>query len=245
MKQRISEWWQMATQTRPTLAYVGLSVVIVLVITGIILGIAIPGAKVDAMAYARQQAAQAVNNVTATRVQLQADFGVFQAALQQQVDGQLNAMGSQVNQTQADMIAMSGQLAGLQSALAVLNQTLLSSFLAGSFGNYTIQAWSGPGGNFTANVHLVYSPGLGNLTDHAAALDYFNASVNWSMESVPAYVPAITFNGTVWAVSEVWFNVGVLQLQPGVQSIFPVSCIGLNETWNPTFAYVDAFSLGT
>lgn len=241
MKQRISDWWQMTTQTRPTLAYVGLSVVIALVVMGIILGIAIPGAKVDAMAYARQQATQAMNNVTATRVQLQADFEVFQTTIQQGINGVLDGMSSVLNQTQADTATVTAALVALQSDVAGLNEAASSSYLAGTFGNYTIHARSAGGGNFTANVHMLYAPGLGNLTDYVAALDYFTASVNWSMESVPVYVCTPTFNGTTWAVAEIWFNVGVLQLQPGEEAVFPVSCIGLNETWQPSFAYVDMF----
>jgi type II secretory pathway pseudopilin PulG len=241
MKQRISEWWQMATQTRPTLAYVGLSVVIALVVMGIIVGIAIPGAKVDAMAYARQQAAQAMNNVTATRVQLQADYEVFQTTIQQGINDGLDGMSSLLNQTEADIATVTAALVAVQSDVAGLNEAALSSYLAGTFGNYTIHARSAGGGNFTANVHMLYVPGVGNETDYGAVLGFFTAGVNWSMESVPAYVCTPTFNGTSWALTEVWFNVGILQLQPGEEAVFPVSCIGLNETWQPTFAYVDMF----
>jgi hypothetical protein len=239
MKGKISEWWQVTTQTRPTLAYVGLSVVLALAITGIILAIAIPGAKGDAMAYARQQSTQAMNNMTATRVQLQADFDVFRAALNEQVTEALDGMGSSVYQATAAVAAMSADLASLWATVAGLNQTAMSSYLSGSFGNYTIHAWSGAGGNFTGNVHLVYSPGK-----DIAALDDLVAGINWTAE-VPAYKPAFTFNGTDWVVAELWFNVGVLQLQPGDQAIFPVSCIGLNEAWQPTLAYVDVFSLAS
>lgn len=136
----------------------------------------------------------------------------------------------------------------LIDALARLNaveeaksyHSLPESYLTGTFPDYTLYVKSGEASNFTANVHLAYWPAVGNATSYNRTLTEFYAGINFTA-SPPAYVPVITFNGTAWGTSEIWFNIGIYEIETLTKAIIPITCWGLNLT--PSFAYVEVYSV--
>ena len=112
-------------------------------------------------------------------------------------------------------------------------------YLAGTFPDYTLYVKSDEAINFTANVHLAYQPAVGN-TSYNQTLTEFYAGINFTA-SPPAYVPVVTFNGTAWGISEVWFNIGVYGIEPLSVAVIPITYVGLNLT--PSFAYVEVYRI--
>lgn len=235
-KERLADWWHRVTERwelrKEVYVHIGIAVVIALALTGIILGATIPGMK----AGISQQSEQFAQDMADIIDQMQSDYDDFQANMTEQLDD----IGDEIhNDLQALIGAMQAELDQLQSDLG----SLTAAYLTGEYGNYSVHVKALVGGNFTANVHLQYSPGIGNSTDYTAALDYFSASVNWTIGGVPSYVCSPTFNGTAWVITDVWFNIGSFTLHPDGVSILPVACTGLNTTWVPDLAYVDVFRL--
>lgn len=237
-KERLADWWHRVTErwgiTREVWVHILMSCGIIMVVVAIILGISIGGMKADI----RQQSEQFAQDLAGIIGQQQAGYDQFQANMTEQLDD----MGGEIqNDLQALIGAMQAELDQLQSDLG----SLTAAYLTGEYGNYSVHVKALVGGNFTVNVHLQYSPGKGNSTDYAAALDYFYTSVNWTMGGVPSYVCSPTFNGTAWVITDVWFNIGSFALHPDGVSILPVACTGLNTTWVPDLAYVDVFRLSS
>ena len=237
-KERLADWWHRVTERwelrREVYVHIGIAVVIALAFTGIILGVTASRWNTD-MDF---QADYFGSLLAATRDQQQSGYDQFQANVTEQLDDWGNEIQ---NDLQALIGAMQAELDQLQSDLG----SLTAAYLTGEYGNYSVHVRALVGGNFTANVHLQYSPGIGNSTDYTAALDYFSASVNWTMGGVPSYVCSPTFNGTAWVITDLWFNIGSFTLQPDGLSILPVTCTGLNTTWVPDLAYVDVFRLSS
>lgn len=118
-------------------------------------------------------------------------------------------------------------------------------YLTDTFGNYTLHAKSSTAGNFTANIHLVYSAPIstGNTTTQGEALSTFYAGINWAAASVPDYVCDLTCSGnaSTWGISRVWFNIDTFELVANTEKVVAVTFGGLNSTYEPDFAYVEVF----
>jgi len=91
------------------------------------------------------------------------------------------------------------------------------AYLTGAFGNYILHVKSSKAGNFTANVHLVYSPpvAMGNATTWDEAICVFYAGINWTASIVQSYIPTVAYNGTAWGIAKVSFNIGTFYLTAG------------------------------
>jgi len=115
-------------------------------------------------------------------------------------------------------------------------------YLTGTVGNYTLHAECSEAGNFTANVHLVYAAPVyvGNTTTCDGTISTFYAGINWTMANRD-YIPVVTYNGTDWGVSQVWFNLGTFALVADTEAAIPVLFSGLNSTYVPNFAYVEVW----
>lgn len=140
-----------------------------------------------------------------------------------------------LTQARTDITTIQGEIAG------VLNSSLVAT-LAGTFGNYTLSVKSDEAGDFMAKVHLVYQPSVGNATSYTDALDDFYASVNWTVNAmVPQYVVVPSFNGTAWDITEVWWNVGTVELTAGTEVALNITCAGLDSAWEPDCIYVEVY----
>jgi hypothetical protein len=113
-------------------------------------------------------------------------------------------------------------------------------YLTGTAGNYTLHAKSSESGNFTANVHLVYSRAFGYNGTYEDAQQYFYSGINWT-QTTPSYATVVTFNGTAWELSELWFNIGTFAMTANNETAVDIKFSGLNSTYNPDFAYAEIF----
>lgn len=142
--------------------------------------------------------------------------------------GDISLLGNRVRNTETRLNTVEGDLAELTC-------TPPEAHLTGTFGEYTLHIKSSEAGNFTADVHLIYSPPLwidGGNTTVEEILAGFTTSSGW-------VTPTVSYNGTVWAVTGVGFNIGTFELAADTETTIPVTCTGLNSTWEPTFAYVE------
>lgn len=161
------------------------------------------------------------------------------------LDGVNDALGEQAGDISVLVSRVGnaeGRLNTVEDGLANLPGNSFEAHLTGVFGNYTLSIMSNEAGNFTANVHLVYSPSVGNATGYSEALNDFYAGINWTA-LVPAYMCLVTFNGTAWGVSEVWWNICTFSLIANTEKTIAVTCAGLNSTWEPSFAYVEVYRI--
>lgn len=113
-------------------------------------------------------------------------------------------------------------------------------YLTGTVGNYTLHAECSEAGNFTANVHLVYSRAFGYNGTYEDAQQYFYSGINWT-QGTPFYRTVITFNGTGWNLGELWWNIGTFPMAANNGTAVAVKFGGLNSTYEPDFAYVEVF----
>jgi len=115
-------------------------------------------------------------------------------------------------------------------------------YLTGTLGHYTLHAKCNEAGNFTANVHLVYSPPLsvGNGTTQDQAVSAFYGSINWGLANRD-YVPTLTYNGSAWGVSQVWFNIGTFAMAANNETAIDIIFSGLTGAYSPDFAYVEVW----
>ncbi|MCK4714239.1 MAG: hypothetical protein KAT35_01585, partial [Candidatus Aenigmarchaeota archaeon] len=228
--------------SREVWVHIGISVGIALALVGIILGPVISCVNADIRDQATHfdklvdgQADYFNDAVAATREGLRAEYDSFQGNMTQQWD----VIDYTLASFDERLTIMQAELDQLQSG----SWNEASAHMAGEYPNYTLHMRSMIGGNFTANVHLHYVPGMGNSSNYTAALDYFCTAVDWTMEDVPSYVCQPAFNGTAWVITDIWFNVGLFELGQDQDAALPVSCVGLNSTWVPTLVYVDVFRL--
>lgn len=113
-------------------------------------------------------------------------------------------------------------------------------YLTGTFGNYTLHAKCSTAGNYTANVHLVYSRAFGYAGTYNETIANFYTGINWT-QATPAYCTVVTFNGTAWGISQVWWNIGTFELVANAEKVVAITFGGLNSTYEPDFAYVEVF----
>lgn len=146
---------------------------------------------------------------------------------------------------------MEGRLNGLNGDIDTLQDKLATvgsppeAYLTGNFtsGNLTLHAKAHETGNYTANVHLVFAPPIstGNVTTQGEAMAAFYGSVNWTVTNAEAYVPVLTYNGSTWGVSQVWWNIGTFALAADTDTDISVVFGGLNTTYASVFAYVEIY----
>lgn len=112
-------------------------------------------------------------------------------------------------------------------------------YLTGSPGNYTLHARASQAGNYTANIHLVFAPAVATGNDTLeGALDVFLGTITWNATYIKPYVPVLSYNGTGWVVTEVWWNLGTFALPDGTKDI-TVLFGGLPRF--PTYSYVEIY----
>lgn len=241
LKDKIQYW----TETKGPWTHILMAVGITMLIVAIILGTAMPSKgqvntnKVD-IGQVKTTLVTVVDGLATKASQAELDnfAGNVTEELEDQADSisnhgtRLGNAETRINEAKSDIAAIQGNLAELNSPP--------EAYLTGTFGNYTVHAGCREAGNFTANVHLVYSPSVGNAANYTEVLDGFYAGVNFT-EATQAYVPIAAFNGTVWGISQVWWNIGIFRLVANNETAVSVTCAGLNSTWEPDFAYVEIY----
>lgn len=146
----------------------------------------------------------------------------------------ISGLGTRMGNAETKITAVRSDITVIQGDLAELSNSLSEGYLTGAFGNYTLHAKSNEVGNFTAVVHLAYPDMLNEFYD----------GYNWTVNTtVPAYVPVFAFNGTAWGINEIWWNVGVFELVANNETAIPITCVGLNSTWEPSYAYVEVWQV--
>ena len=242
-KDRLIDW----VERRGTWTRILLAVGIALIITVIILAVAMPGkSATNANAVeigGLKTTIGAVADVLGTKAS-QTELNSWGQNITQALSAQvLDIIGLRARVKTAEDKLKDGRddITAIQGSLAEL---LNKAYLTGIFKNYILHAKSSEAGNFTANIHLVYSAPLyvGNTTTHDETLSAFYAGVNWTASAtMPAYIPVATSNGTVWGISEIWWNIGTFELTANNEKVIGATCAGLNSTWEPSFAYVEVW----
>jgi hypothetical protein len=163
-----------------------------------------------------------------------AQYGNITSTVSQQALS-INLLQSKVGVVESDITTIEGELATVGSPP--------EGYLTGNFtsSNLTLHARASDAGNYTTNVHLVFTPliSVGNATTQDEALTTFYGSVNWTAANVKAYVPVISYNGTDWGIIQVWWNIGTFALAADNTTDVSVLYGGLNST--PSFAYVEIY----
>ena len=188
-----------------------------------------------------------LNTITATTAENLADIlGLGNLATSDEIDslngtvadhtGEIGTLKSRINN--AD-----GRINTIANDIEELVCSPPDAYLSGTFGNYALHVKSNKAGNFTANVHLVYSAPIvmGNATTQDGAISAFYSGINWTKPTVQDYVPTIAYNGTVWGISQVSFNIGTFALATNTEEIVNIKFGGLNISYEPTFAYVKVY----
>lgn len=244
LKGRLGDW----ANQRGAWSHILMAVGITLVVLAIVLGAAMPSKgqvntnKVD-IGGIKNSLAAVVDGLTTKASQAALDefsTTVTGALGDQELD--ITALQARANATDNKINEAKGDINAIRNDLEELTCSPPEGYLAGSFGNYTLYAECNEAGNFTANVHLVYSPMVGTAANHTAIVDSFYASVDWGVNAtIPSYVPVPSFDGTAWGISEVWWNVGTFALAAKTEKAIDITCAGLNSTWAPSYAYVEVW----
>lgn len=139
-----------------------------------------------------------------------------------------------------DVEALAGNITAMQGELETIGSPP-EAYLSGNLtsGNLTIHAEASEAGDYTADVHLVFTPtiGVGNATTYSEAVANWTATVNWAVADAKLYIPVASYNGTTWAISQVWWNVGAFEL--AADTDIAVLFGGLADM--PSFAYVEIY----
>jgi len=245
-KDRLIDW----VNQRGAWTHILVAVGIALLITAIILGAAMPSkGVVNANAGRISEVQNTIGTITdglATKAS-QADLDNLSQSLTDTIDGQdrdIGGLRTRMSAAENGISEARTDITTIQSDMAGLSNSPPEAYLTGTFSNYTLHAKSNEAGNFTTNVHLVYSAPIyvGNATTHDGTLSAFYDDVIW-METTPAYAAVATFNGTAWGISEVWWNVGIFELEANTEEEIEVSCAWLNNIGESSFAYVGVWSV--
>lgn len=166
------------------------------------------------------------------------------------MQGQIDTLSDQEHNNHAMIGGLQTRLGNMENLITAVQGDLATvtcsppeGYLTGTAGNYTLHTKAGRTGNFTANVHLVYSPpiGAGNATTQAKALQVFYSSINWTAPSLRDYICTLAYNGTAWEISQVSFNIGMFALAANTEETVDIKFGGLNISYEPTFAYVEVY----
>ena len=145
-----------------------------------------------------------------------------------------------------DISTLDDRIDTAEGNITTLEATLAAEgYLTGMVGNYILHAKAGTAGNYTANVHLVFSPPIsaGNATTYDEAMAAFYGSVNWTAANVKAYTLVASYNGTAWGISQAWWNISTFALVAGTDTDITVLFAGLANT--PSFAYAEIYPVLT
>lgn len=249
-KDRLIDW----ANTKGAWTHILLAVGIALFITTIILAAAMPSkgaVRANAVDIGELQTTTSTISGQLSAKASQADLDNWlqdiNATLGIQA-GDTNSIGNRISdveaKVEAKLDAIEGCIVAINNSLAELTCSPLEAYLTGAFGDYALHAISGEAGNFTANVHLVYPAPVyvGNTTSYDETVSAFYAGINFA-ELPPTYIPTITFNGTAWGISEVWWNIGTFELAVNTEKAISITCAGLNIAWKPSFAYVEVWPI--
>ncbi|WP_218254180.1 hypothetical protein [Candidatus Magnetobacterium casense] len=130
-----------------------------------------------------------------------------------------------VNLLQPKVAAIEGDIDTIQTTLQGIGSPP-EAYLTGNLtaGNLTIHAKASDPGNFTANIHLVFSLPI-------------YAGLNWTTNIT--YVPVMSYNGTDWGTSQVWWNIGTFALAADTNTPIDITFAGLVN--QPSFAYIEIY----
>lgn len=243
-KDRLIDW----ANQRGAWTHIMVAVGIALVITAIILAAAMPSkSTINANAADISEFQAAIDMISArlsTKIsQAELDNWVqnINNALGTQA-GDISSLGNRVGNAETRLSGVEGNVTAINDSWAKLTCSPPEAYLTGTFRDYTLHVKSSEAGNFTANMHLVYSPSVGNAINYTETLDGFYAGINWAEPSIPAYICSVNFNGSAWGISEVWFNIGTFEITDNETRI-DITCAGLNSAWEPDFVYAEVFKI--
>lgn len=218
--------------TRESWKAIGIAVGVSLVIVAIILAVAMPR-----QAYYQEQIDTLSASWAYAVIQNQETVNKLWDKVQN-ITGAFSNQTDELNLYHAQLLDALDRLSIAENNLANFHCSI-EGYLTGTYPDYKLYVKTSEAGNYTADVHLVYQPAAGNYTSYNQTLTEFYASINFT--AAPAYATTITFNGTAWGISEVWFNIGVYGIEPPSVAVIPITCTGLNLT--PSFAYVEVFKV--
>lgn len=234
-KDRIADWWRGVMDglelDRPDMIHIGLAIGISLILVALVIGIPLSIASRNIS----NQGIKLDDSIESIQTQLLTNYDAMNLTLQQ-------TLNEQWAEIQNHAATYDAAIAEMQADLSVLAADHFA-YVIGGWDNYLLCMKLDIDGQCTANIHLAYSPGIGNLTDSVTALNYFFAGVNWTESSVPAYQCAVSCNNTSWSIADVMFNIGMFELQPNIELVMPISCPGLNATWQPSYIYAEVYQL--
>ena len=153
----------------------------------------------------------------------------------------VSALDTRANSTDTQIAGMESQITDIEDELANAINSPPESYLTGTAGNYTLHAKSSESGNFTATVHLVYSPpiAVGNTTSSNATAEFYS-TMDWPKAN-RSYVPTLAYDGTDWLVVEVCFNIGTFEMSAATDRQVMVEFGGLDSAYEPDYAYVEVY----
>ena len=217
--------------TREAWVRIGIAAGITILITGIIILASSPGSAITRL----DDAVSDINNTL--------EGGPF--ATDADLDNISNLVayhGGNISWLDTRTCNIENQVALVRADVEHIICSSPDSRLEGSSLEYILYVKTSHSGDYTANVHLVYSPPIvaGNATNYTTAVDFFYTSINWTVANY-AYIPTVSFGGTVWGVHEVWFNIGSFELTAYTDETINVRCLGLNIT--PAFSYVEVYKI--
>ena len=217
--------------TREAWVRIWIAVGITILITGLIILASSPGGAIDRL----DDAVSDINNTLG-----QGPFATEDDL--NNITGQVAFHGSNISWLDTRTCNVENQVALVRADVEHIICSSPDAHLEGSSLEYTLYVKSSHTGDYTANVHLVYSPPMaaGNATNYTAAVDVFYTSINWIVANY-AYIPTVSFSGTTWGVHEVWFNIGSFELTAYTDEAINIKCLGLNTT--PAFSYVEVIRI--
>jgi len=213
-------------------AHIGIAAGIAILISGLIILAAVPGKGIYDDYIARLDDAISDINDTLGQGTFATDDDLVS------IFGQLTDHAGNISWLNNHIGNVEDKVNSVQDDVSKIICSSPDAHLEGMAGNYTLYVKSGHAGEFTANVHLVYSPPVsaGNATNYSAAVDYFYAGINWTIAN-HSYTPMAAFNGTAWGTSRVSFNIGTFTLEAHTEAIIGIVFTGLEH--EPAYGYVD------
>ena len=152
-------------------------------------------------------------------------------------EAQLNTVSNKVTGHTGDLNTLDDRITTVEADVAGIMASPPEGYLTGTFGNYILHAKCSEAGNFTATVHLVYSPPLwlddGNSTVEEV-LGGFSPAMNW-------VTPTVAYNGTMWTITGVAFNIGIFAMVSNNETLVGITFGRLSSTYEPDFAYVEVW----
>jgi len=189
-----------------------------------------------------------IANTDASIAALGADVDGIMALGSLATKDQMDALGNQVEINHDKIGGLLTRLDNAENLITTVQDDLAKcsppeGYLTGTVGNYTLHTKASEDGEFTANVHLVYSPPVstGNATTYNEALQAFYGSIDWATPSLRGYICSLTYNGTAWGVARVSFNIGTFSLIANTATTVDIMFGGLSSIYEPDFVYIEVY----